>query len=43
MHVNSLPSVLDLEPAGGAELVGLAGLRHGTERRPAEVEFDGLF
>ena len=37
-----LPGVLDLEAAGGAELVGLAGLRHGAERRAAQVEVHGL-
>ena len=43
MRLASLPGVLDLEAAGGAELVGLAWLRHAAERRPAEVEVDGLF
>jgi hypothetical protein len=33
-----VPGELDLEDAGAAQLDGLAGLRHGTERRPAEVE-----
>ena len=28
--------------SGGAELVGLAGLRQGAERRPAQVEVHGL-
>jgi hypothetical protein len=37
-----LPGVLDLEDAGAAQLVGLAGLRHGAERRPAQVEVDRL-
>jgi NaMN:DMB phosphoribosyltransferase len=37
-----VPGVLDLEAAGAAELVGLAGLRHGAERRAAEVEVHGL-
>ena len=38
----SLPSVLDVEASGAAELVGLAGLRHGSERRAAQVEVHGL-
>jgi hypothetical protein len=37
-----LPSVLDWEAAGVSELVGQAGFRHGTERRPAQVEVNGL-
>jgi len=37
-----LPGVLDFEDTGGAQLVGLAGLRHGAERRPAQVEVDRL-
>jgi hypothetical protein len=36
------PIVLDLEVASGAELVGLPGLRHGAERRPAQVEVHGF-
>ena len=42
MHAASLPCVLDLETSGRAELVGLAGLCHAAERRPAQVEVDGL-
>lgn len=33
-----VPGELDLEDADGTQVVGLAGLRHGTERRPAQVE-----
>ena len=33
-----LPGVLDLEDAGVAQLVGLAGVRHGAECRSAHVE-----
>ena len=38
----TLPSVVDVEASGAAELVGLAGLRHGSERRAAQVEVHGL-
>jgi hypothetical protein len=41
-YLISLPGVLDLEASGAAELVGLAGLRHGSERRAAQVEVHGL-
>jgi hypothetical protein len=37
-----VPGVLDLEDAGAAQLVGLAGLRHGAECRPAHVEVGRL-
>ena len=40
--VACLPGVLDFEDTGGAQLVGLAGVRHGAERRPAQVEVDRL-
>jgi hypothetical protein len=40
--VASLPSVLDPEAAGVAELLGIAGHRHGAERRAAQVEVNGL-
>jgi len=41
-RAGGLPGVLDLEDAGAAQLVGLAGLGHGAERRPAQVEVDRL-
>ena len=34
----SVPGEPDLEDFGTAQLVGLAGLLHGTKRRPAQVE-----